>query len=72
MEELTFQVSGPSQQCITVPILDDNKVEYDERVTVELLNMDDGYPTIIPSTAVITIEDDDSKCSHVVTICSCE
>lgn len=63
MKELSFLVSGPTRQCATVPIVDDNKVEYDETLTVELLSTDGGYPTIFPSTAVIPIVDDDSKCS---------
>ena len=63
MKELSFLVSGLTRQCATVPIVDDNKVEYDETLTVELLSTDGGYPTLFPSTAVIPIVDDDSKCS---------
>lgn len=65
MNEISFEVSGLTRQCATVPIVDDNKVEYNETLTVELLSTDDGYPTIFPSTAVIAIVDDDSKCSYM-------
>ena len=58
---ISFQTGELTKQCIDITIVDDSVVEYDETLSVELTSSDEGYPTLFPSTAVISIVDDDSE-----------
>ena len=71
MGDVSFQIAGPIQRCINVSIVNDSVVEYDETLTVELLGADVSYPTILPSTAVISIVDDDGECHQTVPALLC-
>lgn len=66
-DEISFQ-ADLSHQCFTVPVVDDNVVEYDEALTVKISSTaaDAGSLTIFPSTVSVNIVDDDSKCSSLV------
>ena len=55
--ELTI-VAGADQQCTSISISDDPILENDELFSVEL-NTSDQAVTLHPSSANITIEDDD-------------
>ena len=57
--ELTI-VTGTDQQCTSISISDDPILENDEFFSV-VLNTTDQAVTLRPSTANITIEDDDGK-----------
>ena len=57
--ELTI-VAGTDQQCTSISISDDPILENDELFSV-VLNTTDQAVTLRPSTANITIEDDDGK-----------
>ena len=57
--ELTL-VAGTDQQCTSISISDDPILENDEFFSV-VLNTTDQTVTLRPSTANITIEDDDGK-----------
>ena len=57
--ELTI-VAGTDQQCTSISISDDPILENDEFFSV-VLNTTDQAVTLRPSTANITIEDDDGK-----------
>ena len=57
--ELTI-VAGADQQCTSISISDDPILESDELFSVEL-NTTDQAVTLHPSSANITIEDDDSE-----------
>ena len=57
--ELTI-VAGADQQCTSISISDDPILENDELFSVEL-NTSDQAVTLHPSSANITIEDNDSK-----------
>ena len=61
LSDLAFQTTGLTKQCTDVSIVDDSVVEYDETLTLELTSSDEGYLTLLPSTAVINIADDDSE-----------
>ena len=61
VSDISFQTGGLTRQCIDVTIEDDSVVEYAEALSVELTSSDEGYPTLFPSTAVISIADDDSE-----------
>ena len=57
--DLTFNTTT-SSQTVTIPILEDNFVEDFETIIVTLMSAD---PAVIldPSSASVTIEDDDGK-----------
>ena len=57
--DLTFN-GATSSQTVTIPILEDNSVEGSETIDVTLTSAD---PAVIlnPSSASVTIEDNDSK-----------
>ena len=57
--ELTI-VTGTDQQCTSISITDDPVLENDELFSVQL-NTTDLAVTLHPSSANITIEDNDSK-----------
>ena len=57
--ELTI-VAGTDQQCTSISISDDPILENDELFSV-VLNTTDQAVTLRPSSANITIEDDDGK-----------
>ena len=57
--ELTI-VAGTDQQCTSISISDDPILENDEFFSV-VLNTTDQAVTLRPSSANITIEDDDGK-----------
>ena len=57
--ELTF-LQGVSQQCANISIFDDAILENDEFFSVSLTTTNQAV-TLSPSSATITIGDDDSK-----------
>ena len=57
--DLTFDVA-PSSQTVIIPILDDNIVEDSETIIVTLTSADPAA-IVNPSSASVTIEDDDGK-----------
>jgi len=56
---LTFQ-PGTNGQCTSITIVNDSILENDENLLVELTTSDEVV-ALIPSSATITIEDNDSK-----------
>ena len=59
---ISFPATGsPDRRCISVPIVDDRVVEYDERLTVELSSFGGASVTLLPSTATINITDNDCE-----------
>ena len=59
---VSFPASGgSSRQCVSVSISDDQTVEHDETLSVELNNTDSGDLTLLPSSILISIEDDDGE-----------
>jgi uncharacterized repeat protein (TIGR01451 family) len=56
---LTF-TNGEAVKTITVPIINDTLVEGDETFFVTLLNPSGGAQLLSPSTAVVTIQDNDA------------
>ena len=57
--DLTFDVA-PSSQTVTIPILEDNIVEGSETIIVTLTSADPAS-ILNPSSASVTIEDNDGK-----------
>ena len=57
--DLTFNTTN-SSQTVTIPILDDNIVEGSETIVVTLTTADPAA-ILNPSSASVTIEDDDGK-----------
>ena len=57
--DLTF-LQGISQQCANIAISDDAILENDELFSVQLTTTDQAV-TLSPSSATVTIGDDDSK-----------
>jgi len=57
--ELTFQ-PGANGQCTSITIVNDSILENDENVLVELTTSDEAV-VLNPTSATITIEDNDSK-----------
>ena len=57
--DLTF-LQGISQQCANIAISDDAILENDELFAVQLTTTDQAV-TLSPSSATVTIGDDDSK-----------
>ena len=57
--DLIFDVA-PSSQTVTIPILEDNIVEGSETIIVTLTSTNPAA-IINPSSANVTIEDDDGK-----------
>ena len=59
---VSFPASGgSSRQCVSISISDDQTVEYDETLSVELTNTGSGDLTLLPSSILISIEDDDGE-----------
>jgi hypothetical protein len=56
-----WQAGDTRSQNITIPIINDNAVEKDETFTVALYMVDGLTQTVSPSSAIVTIKDDDSK-----------
>ena len=59
-------------QCSSIPIVDDTILENDEVFSVQLSTLDPDV-NLTPSTATVTIEDDDSELynlSHYFTFCN--
>ena len=60
--QVTFPAaSGPSRQCVSVDIVDDTVVEHDETMSVALSNSGGEYISILPSSATISVIDDDCE-----------
>ncbi len=58
---LTFSAAG--ELCVTLTILDDNVLEGDQMFTVAIASTSISTITIdSPSSAVVTIEDNESMC----------
>ena len=57
--ELTF-LQGISQQCASISISDDSILENDELFSVQLTTTNQAV-TLSPSSAIITIGDNDSR-----------
>ena len=65
--QLTFQATV-NLQCSSISIIDDTILENDEVFSVQLSTLDPDV-NLTPSTATVTIENDDSECHtlHVAT-----
>ena len=64
VENIDFSAAGPSRVCVELDIEDDMEVEYNETLTVELISSDDI--TILPSTTVISIVDNDGEYIYIM------
>ena len=64
LTSVVFSPGGPSQMCVSIPIMNDDIFETEEIFTVILDNLDGTTPTD-PSTASIVIVDDDGKLQTV-------
>ena len=58
--QLTF-LATIALQCSSIPIVDDTILENDEVFSVQLSTLDPDV-NLTPSTATVTIENDDSEC----------
>ena len=58
--QLTFQATV-TQQCSSISIVDDTILENDEVFSVQLSTLDPDV-NLTPSTATVTVENDDSEC----------
>ena len=60
--ELTF-LPGVNSSCTSITIANDDILENDETLLVQLTTTDEAI-ALNPSSATITIEDNDSKMNH--------
>ena len=58
--EVTFSSSSPSEQCVQIPLVNDDIFEGAEFFVVSLVNSFGVIPTT-PSDAAVLISDDDSE-----------
>ncbi len=62
------QLNADQPQCINIPITNDNVLESIETFSVELITSEPGVVLLSPSSAVISILDDDGMMSYTMTI----